>query len=223
MQRVTVYIFVLLLLFPAVQAKIICIAGEEERGALNEPVEIDTSLARDYRTAFLLVYNQLDDLKDCDIKVKGKKLKTTMASRPTFFSFFRKKDKRKYVIVYNNDPQFEGVKPYDVPGPARIGLFAHELMHVRDYQSLKFGGLVKRGWQYMSKKGKTNLEHRIDSMTVAAGFGEDLFYWSYFVLFDSNASDEYKMFKREVYLTPKDILEMMDETGFAGHYHLDKN
>jgi hypothetical protein len=189
----------------------------------NDPVEIDSSLKKDYRTAFLMVYNKLDDLHECDIKLKGKKLKTTMAARPTFFSFFRRKDKRKYVIVYNNDPDFKGVKPYDVPEQARVGLFAHELMHVRDYQSLSFGGLVKRGWQYMSKRGKRNLEHRIDSMTIAAGFGEELFYWSYFVLFDSYATAGYKMFKRDVYLTPKDILNSMEEKDFAEHYDLDLN
>ena len=223
MKMSSVYFFSLFM-FLLLQSGITRAMYVEEGGTkvfLNDPVDIDASLAEDYRTAFLLVYNSLDDLKGCDIKVKGKKLKTTMASRPTFFSFFRKKEKRKYVIVFNNDPEFSGVKPYDVPEQARIGLFAHELMHVKDYQGLKLGGLVKRGWQYMSKKGKRNLEHRIDSMTIAAGYGEELFYWSYFVLFVSNATDDYKMFKRDVYLTPKDILRRMEETDFAEHYHLD--
>ena len=195
--------------------------SDEAEVFCNDPVEIDSALRKDYRTAFLMVYNNLPDLHGCDIKLKGKKLKTTMAARPTFFSFFRKRGKRKYVIVYNNDPDFKGVKPYDVPENARVGLFAHELMHIRDYQGLNFGGLVKRGWQYLSKRGKKNLEHRIDSMTIAAGFGEELFYWSYFVLFNSGATAEYKMFKRNTYLTPKDILNRMDETGFAVYYQFD--
>ncbi len=189
----------------------------------NYPLEPDSAFNNEYLTAFSMVYSSLDDLSSCDIKIKGKKLKTTMASRPTFFSMFRKKDKRKYVIVFNNDPGFDGVLLKDVPEQARIGLFAHELMHVRDYQGLKFGGLVKRGWQYMSKRGKKSLEYRIDSMTIAAGYGRELFFWSYYVLFDSKASDDYKTFKREVYCSPEDILNMLDDPAFSDVHEEDIN
>lgn len=223
MKSLSLIIFSGILFFLLNTEVVLGIQGNENTFLLNDPLETDSAFKKEYLSAFSMVYSGLDDLRSCDIKIKGKKLKTTMASRPTFFSMFRKKDKRKYVIVYNNDPDFDGVLLKDVPEQAREGLFAHELMHIRDYQGLKFGGLVKRGWQYMSKRGKKNLEYRIDSMTIAAGYGKELFFWSYYVLFDSKASDEYKTFKREVYCTPKDILNMLDDPGFAGVHEEDIN
>jgi len=202
---VVIFLSVLFFLMPGIKA-----GSQLEKGegiSSNEPLEIDTIFRQDYRTAFEMIYAELKDIKGCNIKIKGKRLKTTMASRPTFLSFFRKKDKRRYVIVFNNDPAFEGVQLNEVPEQARIGLFAHELMHIRDYQQQNFGGLVKRGWQYLSKRGKRNLEHRIDSMTIAAGFGKNLYRWSYFVLNSSSASEEYKVFKLEIYMTPEAILD----------------
>ncbi len=179
---------------------------------LNDPLTVNNDAFRDnYLKAFNIVYLELADLQSCDIEIRRKKIKTTMASRPTFFSMFRKKNKRKYIIVFNSDKDFDGVRLKDVPYEAQIGLFAHELMHVRDYQSQNFFGLLKRGWQYLSKRGKIKLEYHIDSMTIAAGFGNNLYEWSFYVLNNSSASEDYKAFKLETYMTPETILDYMKE------------
>ena len=178
----------------------------------NDPLTVkNDTLSDNYLIAINSVYLELSDLQSCNIEIRSKNIKTTMASRPTFFSMFRKKNKRKYVIVVNSNSEFKGVRLKDVPSDAQIGLFAHELMHVRDYQSQNFFGMAKRGWQYLSKRGKIKLEHHIDSMTIEAGFGEYLYEWSYYVLNNSSASDDYKAFKMEVYLTPEDILNRLQK------------
>lgn len=173
-------------------------------------LKIDTSFQSAYLKDFMVPFNELEDLQNCRIKIKTKKLKTTMAARPNFLSVLLGKKNRHYVIVVNNDENFEGVQLSDVPKEARIGLFAHELMHIRDYESRRLPGIIERGYQYLSKNGKSKVEHYTDSLTIAAGFGHQLYHWATYVLHDSNACEEYKAFKADVYMSPVTILNQIE-------------
>jgi hypothetical protein len=175
----------------------------------NDSLTVDDYFDVEYLPLFNRVFIEIEDLQDCNIEIKDKKIKTTMASRPKFLSLFRVRDKRKYVIVYNSNPDFDGVHLKDVPENALAGLYAHELMHIRDYQSKGFFGVIKRGWQYLSKRGKKKLEHQIDIMTIETGFGKSLYEWAFYVLNNSSASKDYKAFKREIYMSPEDILSRL--------------
>jgi hypothetical protein len=166
-----------------------------------------------YDSLVVFLADSLDDILDVNIKVKEKRIGTTMAMRPSFFSFFKKSEKRTYVLCINNKADFSGVLFRDVPHEARVGLLAHELMHVRDYQSRGFGGLVERGWQYLSKRGKHKFEHEIDKMVIDAGFGFYLYYWSAYVLEESDVDEKYREFKRRVYMKPKTILTELNTLG----------
>nr|WP_319397767.1 hypothetical protein [uncultured Carboxylicivirga sp.] len=175
-------------------------------------LKIDTSFQDTYLKDFMIPFSEFNDLQNCRIKIKNKKLKTTMAARPNFFSLLLGKKNRRYVVVVNNDENFNGVKLKDVPSEARIGLFAHELMHIRDYESRKITGVIERGYQYLSFNGKIKVEHYTDSLTISAGFGQNLYHWANFVLHDSNACEEYKAFKAQVYMKPVSILSQMEQT-----------
>ena len=54
--------------------------------------------------------------------------------------------------------------------------------------------------KHLTKKGKIRVEYYTDSLTIAAGFGEQLFQWAAYVLYDSDASEEYKAFKSEIWI-----------------------
>jgi hypothetical protein len=54
-------------------------------------------------------------------------------------------------------------------------------------------------------------EKEIDSMTVARGLKWQMYDWSYYALFQSKASESYKLFKQKTYLKPKEILEQMQK------------
>lgn len=146
------------------------------------------------------------------IKVKYKSLKTTMTSRPSFGSLFKSRKNRTYVIRINNNESFNGVLYKDVPSDAKTGLWAHELMHIKDYKSRNFFGVIFRGWQYLSKKGKIRFEHEIDHMVIEAGFADYLYQWSNFVLEESEACPSYKAFKRKIYLSACEIIGNCDDT-----------
>lgn len=175
-------------------------------------LKVDTTFNAEYLNDFMIPYQEFADLHNCRIKIKNKKLKTTMAARPHFLSLLMGKKNRRYVILVNKNETFKGVHLKDVPTEARVGLFAHELMHIRDYESRRMTGVMERGFQYLSYKGKKKVEHYTDSLTIAAGFGHNLYHWASYVLHDSDACEEYKSFKSDVYMTPVTILSQMEQT-----------
>ncbi|MDG5800387.1 hypothetical protein QA597_08460 [Marinilabiliaceae bacterium ANBcel2] len=147
-------------------------------------------------------------LYDQRIEVRYTSINSTMNVRPTVWSLiFRSRDNRKYVIRINDDAYFKGVRYNDVSVRAKAGLWAHEMMHVKDYKNRGFFGVLQRGWQYLSKSGKQSFEEEIDQMVIDYGLGYYLLHWAWFVLEESNASDSYKEYKRNIYMTPDEIIE----------------
>jgi len=65
----------------------------------------------------------------------------------------------------------------------------------------------------MSKKSKRKFEYEIDSLTIVHGAGWQLYEWSYFVLNLSKASEDYKNFKREIYMKPEEIETLILKIG----------
>jgi hypothetical protein len=149
--------------------------------------------------------DSISNALNCRIVVKEAKIKTTLNVRPTLKSVFANRENRKYIIRVNNNPHFKGIHHHQVPDTAKIGLWVHELMHIKDYQSRSSIGILKRGVQYMTKNGRRIYEHEIDRMVVTHGFGEPLYHWAKFIMFDSEACDSYKAYKQAVYLTPAQI------------------
>ncbi|WP_198416760.1 hypothetical protein [Marinilabilia rubra] len=166
-----------------------------------------------YTSLVEFLADSLPDLHDIKIKVKEKPIGTTMAMRPAFGSFFKKPEKRTYVLCINSKENFSGVLYDDVPPEARVGLVVHEFMHIRDYQDRNFFGLLERGWQYLSKKGKRKFEFEIDQMVIEAGFGFFLYAWSSYVIDKSGVDEKYLEFKKEVYMGPHDILTEINQIG----------
>ncbi|WP_338761068.1 hypothetical protein WAF17_14775 [Bernardetia sp. ABR2-2B] len=165
-----------------------------------------------YRSAILIALSYYPELIQTPIDFKECTIKTTLNARPTISSLcFKNKSKRNYVVRINNS-QKEGMITIDeVPFNARIGIFAHEFSHFVDYQNRTFGGVLERLWAYTSKKRKANYEKEIDSMTVARGLKWQMYDWSYYAIFLSDASESYKSFKKSTYLKPKEILNQIDE------------
>src|SRR5690606_17886223 len=112
-----------------------------------------------FKDVFDLLVDDIPYLHNQKIIIRKKKLRTTMSARPTWGSLiFRKRENRTYLLQVNNDKAFDGVLYEDVPEMARVGLMMHELMHIKDYQSRSFCGVLQRGWQYLSKSGKKKFE-----------------------------------------------------------------
>ncbi|WP_052311266.1 hypothetical protein [Bernardetia litoralis] len=165
-----------------------------------------------YKLAILIALSYYPELIETPITFKESFIKTTLNARPTISSLcLKNKSKRSYVVRINNS-QKEGMITIDeVPFNASIGIFAHEFSHFVDYQNRNFRGVLKRLWAYTSKKRKAIYEKEIDSMTVARGLKWQMYDWSYYAIFQSKASDSYKLFKKNTYLKPKEIIEQTQE------------
>jgi len=154
----------------------------------------------------LIALSYFPELEATNITFKKAKIHTTSSALPTFFSsIFKKKAKRKYIIRINNQKKDSIIHPENIPFNARIGLIGHELSHVADYQSLNIFQLIGRLFDYIGKKGRTAYENEIDRATIEKGLGWQLYDWSYFAIYQSHASSNYKSFKKKIYLSPDEI------------------
>lgn len=178
--------------------------GEEPKGLPSLPAA--WTIPEAYHDVFELVAEFIPNLHNQNIVVRAGKLATTMNVRPSLFSLlFKNRDKRTYVIRVNTDSDFNGVLYEDVPELARVGLVMHELMHIKDYKSRNFFGVLQRGMQYLSVRGKTKFEQEIDRMVIEEGMRNYLFLWALYIMEESDAGFDYKEFKRSTYLTPAEI------------------
>ncbi len=153
-----------------------------------------------YEELFDSVCVGFPELINEDIVLVMKKIKTTMQARP--YNVF---GKIKYKIYLNSDKNFKGIHFQDIPQKAKIGIIAHEMCHILDYKHKSKIELLKTGIRFLSKEGRAKYEKSIDILTIKKGFGSHLKAWAHFAMYDSNASDKYKAFKKYYYLKPKEI------------------
>lgn len=161
-----------------------------------------------YRLQILIALSFYPELKDIQIDFAYKNINTTMQCQPTINSLL-KNSKMEYIIYINNTKDFSGVLIDDVPFNAQIGLIGHEIAHVIDFEKGNRKDVISRGFDYLNESSKKEYEFFIDSLTIAYGLGWQLYDWSFFSLNNSKSSQEYKDFKKRVYMTPELILEQI--------------
>lgn len=205
-------------LFPILLCSFIAVSQNEEPRIIDSLIQSEhldslraefgfrKTVPERYELAFLTALSYYPELDSSEIRFKEAKIKTTLNARPTVGSLlFRKREKRKYVIRINSKQKDSLILLADVPFNSQIGLFGHELGHFADYHKRSFGGVLQRLFAYSTLKGKAKFEKEIDALTIERGLGWQLYAWSYYVLFESVGSAEYKEYKRTVYMTPAEI------------------
>lgn len=157
----------------------------------------------EYLDPTLIALSYFPELQDVPIIFKYSKESTTMAARPIAITVF---GKTRYRISINNQPDFKGILLDDVPFNAQIGIIAHELSHIIDYESRNFWGIMGITFRFLDNKRKPLFEKEIDKSTIERGLGWQLFDWAMFSMYESErATDEYKNFKRKTYMLPEEI------------------
>lgn len=165
-----------------------------------------------YAYFFYKALEAYPELVDSRITVREAKIKTTANARPTLGSLlFRKREKRHYVIRMNVSQKPGKICFAQLDTSARIGLLGHEIGHLYDYHNRRSGKVLARGFSYFSKSSKARFEKEIDQLTIQRGLGIPLYDFSNYVLYQSNAPESYKEFKRTIYLTPEEILELIQQ------------
>ncbi len=172
-----------------------------------------------YKYQMLIALSYYPELKNTPIKVKFSDLQTTATCRPAIFSLFairrnQTASRRSYIIRINKKENFNGVLLKDVPLNAQIGVLAHEIAHIVDYERRGHAGLLKRAMDYLEENRKKRFEYQIDKLTIEHGLGWQLYDWADYAMHKSKATEKYKAFKKRIYMGPADIEKHIHSLSF---------
>lgn len=162
------------------------------------------SIPKEFEKQILTALSYYPELKDCQIEFIRGNIKTTMACRPTSKSLTRRYN-REYTITIDNNDEGQGILLENVPYNAQIGVIGHELAHILDYENRSSVSIAGLGVDYARGNYPPEFEKQIDELTISRGLGWQLHDWADYVLNKSNASKNYKDFKRKIYLTPEEV------------------
>lgn len=157
----------------------------------------------------LIALSFFPELKNTYITFECKKIKTTMSTRPHIGQFLLRD--RTYIIYINTHAKENGGVSFDELGlQEQIGIIAHELSHIVDYQQRKSFSMIKCGLYYsVFDHYHRNLERDTDLLVIKKGLAQQLYAFSNYVLNHSTASEKYKAFKRKNYMLPEEICDYL--------------
>ncbi len=156
------------------------------------------------------------ELKDIPIEFKFKKKikKSFMQAQPKFSGIFKKKKYRSYYIMISEkfNIEKEEFSITEVPSEVLIGWIGHELGHVMDYQERSGFNLVQFGINYLTSNNFIKeAERAADTFAVSHGMGDYILSTKDFILNHAHLSEVYKDRIRRLYLSPKEILLLVEE------------
>jgi len=181
--------------------------NKDKLQALKAEFGQNKSLPADFELASLIALSQYPELKDLRIDVVYGKIKTTMEARPAFWSVFRPKAKRRYLVFINSqEDKLKKAALVNVPFNAQVGVLAHEFAHIRMYNTKNVFGLIGIGFSYfVSKTFREKFEKENDRETIARGFGWQMHHFAHYLLNEADISEKYRLYKERIYYTPDEL------------------
>lgn len=160
-------------------------------------------------------------LKNTEIEFKFNDMvrKNFMQAQPTYKSIFRSKENRGYIILISKEFKVENeiFTIGEIPSDVLTGWLGHELGHVMDYRSRSTVGMLFLGLKYLySHSHIQEVERAADDYAVRHGMGEYILKTKEFILNHTSLSEKYKKHMRKFYLSPEEILELINRYGETG-------
>lgn len=172
------------------------------------PVSIQTEVEE-----ALSYYPELEKIH-IEFKFRRKKMKSFMQAQPKFSSLLHRRSKRRYIIQISEKFNIDG-KEFDVnhvPSEILIGWLGHELGHVYDYLDRSTINLIGFGANYIfSRSSIKTTERSADLNAILHGMGDYIFKTRNFILDHTELSEKYKKKIRKLYLSPPEILVLIEE------------
>ncbi len=156
------------------------------------------------------------ELKDTPIefRFKEKIKKSFMQAQPKFTGLFKNKKNRSYFVMISESFHIENesFSISEVPSDVLIGWIGHELGHIMDYQERSGFNLIQFGIGYLtSNKFIKEAERAADTFAVSHGMGDYIIATKDFILNHAQLSKVYKDRIRKLYLSPEEILLLVEE------------
>jgi hypothetical protein len=174
------------------------------------PLAIHKRILPEFQKPALIALSHYPELRTTKIVFVEKRIRTTAACRPKWTFLFRSRENRSYTIYINDDTEkMKGALFQDIPFDAQVGLIGHELGHVSDYSRRSALAILGLGFRYLFVSGRSQIEKRVDVITIAHHLGWQLYDFDYFIFYKSKVSKEYKAYKRKIYYAPEDLKKMI--------------
>jgi hypothetical protein len=157
--------------------------------------------------AFYVALRHYPELKKTKIKVRFKKIKSTMVAQPEADFIVKSKNDRRYKIILNSTKENIGMNYEDLTFNALVGWLGHELAHITDYSKKSNRQLVQFISNYLfSRKHMKHTEKCADKEAVKRGLGYALYEGVHELFRNPKIFKKYKERNKEFYLTPDEIL-----------------
>ncbi len=123
------------------------------------------------------------ELKDVNVEFRFRKSKTPFSSKPTFFSMFKKKENRTYVVTISTEAE-EKNKPIlflNLPYNAQIGVMGRELGQITTLTTKNTSQLLGNIFKMLNTTYADEVKFNKDLICIDHGLGYQLFDWSSYV------------------------------------------
>lgn len=123
------------------------------------------------------------ELKNTKITWRIRHAYTPLATRPAFTSFFKRKDKRSYIITISDKTidTLEHLLYKNLSYDEQVGIMGHELGHVVDFRNKNIIQSAGNLWGHLSKKYIDRMEYNTDMICIRHGLGKQLEKYSAYV------------------------------------------
>lgn len=177
---------------------------------------IDKEIPNVIRHEVLTALAHYPELKTTRIRFKfTRSLKgSIMAARPQVGTLFGTRKNRTYDVLIS--PVFKlqnSIEPiHQVDPKVLIGWIGHELGHIMDYEQRSTFGIARFGLLYwLSKTYIRKAERVADTFAVHRGMAPYILATKDFILSHSGLSQKYKDKIARLYLSPDDIVQVVEE------------
>jgi len=158
---------------------------------------------------FMIALSRFPDLRHTDIRIIKKNIFTTMYARPSIRRLFLQRDKRRYFILVDTEIEDEPGIYFKLPMNAKIGLIAHELCHIAEYQNKSIWKMLSYTAHYITSSGKRKLEHQNDLEVLERGFGWQIYDFMKFVENNPALPPKYLEHKKRYYFRPDEYVKLI--------------
>lgn len=141
------------------------------------------NIPNEIKPQVLIALAYYPELHHTNIRIRNRKRKTPLASRPQMWSIFKKRNNRTYVITISSTTTSK-LKPilfHRLPYNAQIGVIGHELAHISDYKQKSTLQLLELALSLLSSKNVDKFEFETDLNCINHGLGYQLYDWSQYV------------------------------------------
>lgn len=139
---------------------------------------------------------------------------SVMKAQPKFWSLFKNKNKREYVVLISRhfDIKKRELHTSHIPKEVMIGWLGHELGHIMDYRNRSSINLIGFGIGYLFLNSYVRkAEQAADRFAVRHNMKDYILATKSYILNHTELSDRYKEKIKRLYVSPEQVLEFVNE------------